>query len=31
MRRAIFRCTTCDEQVMVTDGGADQTGEPELR
>ena len=30
MRRAIFRCTTCDEQVMVTDGGADQTGGPEL-
>jgi hypothetical protein len=30
MRGAIFRCTTCDEQVMVTEGEADRTEEPEL-
>jgi hypothetical protein len=31
-RRTIFRCTACDEQVSVSDGGdSDADGEPERR
>jgi hypothetical protein len=31
LRRTIFRCTACDEQVSVTTGGLDENGEPEGR
>jgi hypothetical protein len=30
LRRRIFRCPTCDEQVAVTDG-AEEEGDPERR
>jgi hypothetical protein len=28
LRRTIFRCNSCDEQVSVTTDGADEEGEP---
>ena len=31
LRRTIFRCTTCDEAVTVTEGAADEDGAPERR
>ena len=31
LRRKIFRCTTCDEQVSVTEGGVDEEGDPARR
>ena len=30
IRGAVFRCTTCDERVMVTEGATDQAVEPEI-
>jgi len=30
MHGNVFRCSACDEQVMVTEGSADQAAEPEL-
>jgi len=31
LRRTIFRCTTCDEAVSVTEGGLEEEGAPERR
>ena len=31
LRRTIFRCSTCDEEVAVTDGGGDEDGAAERR